>query len=268
MFVDKKVSKKELEKFINLQIKNKKVICVQCRYTMGEYNINTAATVQKLKVSQIKLNLLDKVIHILKFIPNIQLIGLTGSLAMSNAKEEDDIDIFIITRSNRLWVTRLLMLAVMQCLGLRRKRSMVKAKNKICLNLFFDEQNMSVPAIKKTIYGAHEVLQMKPLVNRNNSYENFLASNLWVYDFFPNALKKSIIKYKSNTKSIIFFKNKGSRWGNLVEQMAKKFQLHFINKHQTTELVTDTQLWFFPYDYEQKVREGMKEVIEKRKGYK
>jgi hypothetical protein len=42
--------------------------------------------------------------------------------------------------------------------------------------------------------------------------------------------------------------------GNFAELVLKTLQLSYINRHRTTEIITDTQLWFFPRDFEKKLR--------------
>ena len=39
-----------------------------------------------------------------------------------------------------------------------------------------------------------------------------------------------------------------------VESVLKKLQLFSINKHKTSELITDSQLWFHPEDFENKIK--------------
>lgn len=40
----------------------------------------------------------------------------------------------------------------------------------------------------------------------------------------------------------------------LLERLLKALQLFFIKKHKTTEIITDAQLWFFPDDFEKKMK--------------
>ncbi|HEX7542713.1 MAG TPA: hypothetical protein VF385_01370, partial [Patescibacteria group bacterium] len=227
-------------------------------------------------------------IGLLNLLPQIKLVGLSGSISMLNAKEDDDIDLFIITAKNRLFTGRLIALVLAQMLGLRRNRearvSQVAKnfdsspsfnnetmkqfnnhiRNKVCLNLFFDEANLKVPEFKQTEFVGHEVLQMKPIINRDQIYERFLQANKWVFKLFPNA-KNKISNFKfliSNQFQISNFKNsklnknsklKIENLGDWVEYQLKKFQLRLINKHKTSEIVTDSQLWFHPDDFEKKL---------------
>ena len=174
---------------------------------------------------------------------------------MMNAKEDDDFDLFIITAKSRIFTSRLIALVLAQSLGLRRSRDSESLlshgdyKNKVCLNLFFDESDLNIPESKKNYYVAHEVIQVKPLVSKNNVYELFLYSNKWVYDIFPNAQPQFHQTLQNDKRS----KSRMTFVGNYIELILKKVQKSIINRHKTTEIITDTQLWFFPEDFEEKL---------------
>src|SRR3989338_6207035 len=80
----------------------------------------------------------QKVAQILGKIPQVQLVGLSGSVAVANAKKSDDIDFFIITKAGNLWSGRILILIFLQILGVRRRFGEKNVANKICCNLLFD----------------------------------------------------------------------------------------------------------------------------------
>jgi len=270
---------------------------------------------KRKRISEHKVNLISTYIKLLSRFPQIKLVGLSGTVAMNNAKVNDDIDLFIITAENRLWTGRLVALMLSQLFNLRRKRSGniviasdqapngawergnlvtnktvynngiasssdvrrlprndIRVKNKVCLNLFFDESNLQVPKYKQTEYVAHEVLQMKPLISKDQVYERFLKANEWVFGFFPNAEKTSakfkvqnsklqfkIQNYPKNFKLLTLIFNFSLLIFNLlaegIETLIKNLQLMLINRHKTSEIITDTQLWFFPDDYELKIHE-------------
>ncbi len=268
------------------------------RYTPGKYHKNNIKDQKSnIKNFQIRENISvekrEKVklyIKLLSFFPQIKLIGLSGTVAMMNARDDDDIDLFIITAKNRLFTGRFIALFIAQVLGIRRsKKSLVrvfekpanarnlrlypylsnakwpfsnphtstfltestlKFRDKVCLNLFFDEKNLTVPDFKKTEYVAHEILQMKPLLDRENVYNRFLRANSWVYEIFPNALKKQEERNKKKEEKVI---NRRISFSNSLETLLKKIELIFINRHRTSEIITDSQLWFHPDDFEKKI---------------
>ena len=245
-FFPVKISKKELGSLIKAK-----------KYTPPQYSITRQISKKMLENWKFRTY-----IKFLSIFPQIKLIGLSGSIAMMNAKKNDDIDLFIITAKKRLFTARLLALVLAQLLNLRRSRESKTNhqslatnhyKGKVCLNLFFDESDLTVPKYKKTEFVAHEILQMKPIINKDNIYERFLQANRWVFELFPNA--QIVLKLK--TKNLKFNENlklKIKNFGDGVESLLKNLQLKLINKHRTTEIITDSQLWFHPKDFEKKMK--------------
>lgn len=229
--------------------------------TLGEYRIKIknlelrtknfqTERLKKKRISERKIEKIKKYVSLLARFPQIELIGLSGTVAMNNAQKKDDIDLFIITGENQLWTGRFIATFLALVLGIKRPRhinrdrlSAAHFKDKVCLNLFFDAGGLLIPKNKQTEYVAHEVLQMRPLVSKNQAYERFLAANNWVYRWFPNARPE---KRLINTDTV---PESSSSW---MEWLAKKLQLVLINRHRTTEMINDTQLWFFPDDFELK----------------
>lgn len=245
----------QLKKSLKMMKNVGKVVEKEQKYTLGEYSKNIDKTTQRALLSIQKKIQGMRYIKIISLIPHIRFIALSGSLSMNNAVKSDDIDLFIVAGRNRMWITRFMCITVAQLLGVRRKRRVGTAPDKICLNMFFDERDMLIPKVKQTHYGAHELLQMKPLFNRNMTYETLLHLNSWVFKLFPNASKYYILNNKNISKSIKKYQSKSSSIGNIIEQFLKHIQLIFINKHRTKERITDTQLWFFPHDYEKKLHD-------------
>ncbi len=131
-----------------------------------------------------KLKFAEKIAGILRLIPWIKLIGVTGALAMSNAEKEDDIDLLIITSKNRLWLTRGLVVSFLRLVGVYRQPG--KIKDKICPNMLLDEEHLALPEKERDLFSAHEVLQMKPLWQKEGTYQRFVRANQWSQEFLPN----------------------------------------------------------------------------------
>ncbi len=134
--------------------------------------------------SRKKLEIAEKVAGILRKIPWVKMIGVTGALAMENSNKEDDIDLFIITSKNRLWLTRGLVVTFLRLTGLYRRPG--KIKNKICPNMLLDEDHFEVPKNEQDLFSAHEVCQLKVIWEREGIYQKFLKENQWSKKFLPN----------------------------------------------------------------------------------
>jgi len=131
-------------------------------------------------------------IYLISKIPGVKLVGISGSLAMGNASQKDDIDLFIITRRNTLWITRFLVVFLMKILKQKREVSSKNVDNKICLNMFLDEDSLELD--KKNLYVAHEVIQMQTYFDKGEILNKFLNANSWIQSYFPNLIVKSSSK--------------------------------------------------------------------------
>jgi hypothetical protein len=109
-------------------------------------------------------------------LPFVRLVGVTGALAMNNARPDDDIDLFILVQPGRLWLCRLLVLGVVK---LAARRGYV-----LCPNFLLSTDHLWLS--ERNLFTAHEVVQMVPL-ERNPWYGAFIGANGWVADFLPNA---------------------------------------------------------------------------------
>lgn len=128
-------------------------------------------------------------------LPFIKLLGLTGSVSANNAKKNDDIDIFIITAPHTLWIARPIFLLYLEIRGIRRRRHtpLEDQKDLICPNLWLDSTNLKIRKQDQNLYTAHEVLQVKPIFDKSQTYQHFLATNSWVKRFLGNAYSLSIV---------------------------------------------------------------------------
>jgi hypothetical protein len=122
-------------------------------------------------------------------LPFVRLVGVTGALAMDNARPGDDIDLFILVQPGRLWLCRLLLLAIVK---LAARRGYVLCPNFI---LSTDQLRLS----ERNLFTAHEVVQMVPL-ERNHWYRAFIEANGWVADFLPNAFAGQTVEARPGSR--------------------------------------------------------------------
>ncbi|PIS13786.1 hypothetical protein COT65_02390 [Candidatus Shapirobacteria bacterium CG09_land_8_20_14_0_10_47_13] len=136
--------------------------------------------------SRPKMTIARRVAGRLKLIPTVKMVAVTGALAMNNADRNDDIDLLIVTGRNRLWLTRLLTIFLVELVAKRRRPNDKVVANKICLNMFLDEDCLAVPQNEQDLFSAHEVCQLRLLWDKNNCYQKFIKANLWSQKFLAN----------------------------------------------------------------------------------
>ncbi|NTU46086.1 hypothetical protein HGA88_00480 [Candidatus Roizmanbacteria bacterium] len=249
-FYPQKISRNSLKQIVN-DLVEKGVLIEQvvstnneAKYTLPQYGIFFKKAVKRRRISAKKRKTITRFISFSHYTPSIQFVGISGSVSMNNADVNDDIDLFIITKSGELWTGRALSLALAFILGKRRSRGVIVAKDRVCLNLFFDRAHLSIPKEKQTLYIAHEILQVKPILNKNGTYEQFLHENRWIQKYFPNVIVPRMHTRNHYQPSII---------STFVESCCRSIQWHIMKHHITKERISEGQLWFYPRDFEQQL---------------
>lgn len=181
-------------------------------------------------------------------IPGVMLIGVTGGLAMNNAAPEDDIDLFFITAPGAMWITRLLVTVAAELFSMRRHPRDTRVAGKVCLNMFMDGGNLSLPAEDRDLFAAHEVLQMEPVWETKGVYRKFLGANAWTRDFLPNAWEDRHAHRKTEGHAersydgiLLFFLR-------LAEPAARLLQLWYMDRRRTSEVIGKGMIRFHPKD--------------------
>jgi hypothetical protein len=114
--------------------------------------------------------------HIIKRFPFVRGVFVSGDLSKNVSTRSSDVDFFIITAPDRLWITRVLLTMFKRTFLLNRKRF-------FCLNTFATTDNLVLE--EQNIYLASEIATLKPLYN-GRLFREYLQANDWIWSFFPN----------------------------------------------------------------------------------
>ncbi len=138
-----------------------------------------------------------------RLVPFIRTIAVTGSVAYGSADRWDDIDLFIVTERNRLWLTALMALVfvrVSKLLGLRPHHL-----SPFCLSYVHDEEGFTEESQRNRSNPlfARELLKAKPIVGMDQ-YRKMLESNDWVANFYaaPYAAKLRALVEGNDSKRV------------------------------------------------------------------
>lgn len=197
------------------------------------------------RASTKKMALAKSAARVLRFLPTIRFVGITGSLAMGNARVSDDIDLMVITSPHTLWSSRMVGYLLLKLLGFRLRTPGDKnEKDKLCLNLWVDETALVWK--KRNAFTAHEICQVVSLVSKTKTYEVFLWQNKWVKAYWPNAVK--LTKPATSQRTYIF----GSVM-RFFEPLAFWLQRRYMQGKITNEVVTSNMALFHPLDLSKEV---------------
>lgn len=188
-FLDKPVEDAELQTAISGLVDKQHI------YKLDEfYSLQNDVTLaeRRRKGNQLAASLLargQKIANFLYGFPYVRSIGISGSVSKNFADEQSDIDYFIITKANRLWIARTI-------LHIFRKNPFLKHRHDhYCMNYFIDEADLVIA--EKNIYTATELYTIVPVAG-NGSMKTFFDTNNWAFGYFPN---KQLPVIKNEVKS-------------------------------------------------------------------
>lgn len=117
-----------------------------------------------------------KVAKLLSAFPYVKGIAVSGSLSKNFATDKTDIDFFIVTGANRLWIARTFM-------HLYKKLTFLSGhQHWYCMNYYVDEAEPEI--VEKNIFTAMEIITLVPMQGQS-SLDNFTTGNSWVKNYFP-----------------------------------------------------------------------------------
>ncbi|MFH1129332.1 MAG: nucleotidyltransferase domain-containing protein [Patescibacteria group bacterium] len=212
--------------------------------------------IERQKISDRMWQRSRKIIKWLQIIPNIKLILMNGSVAIYNAKKESDIDLLIVAKNKRIWLTRFLVTIFFQIIGQRRHGN--KIANKFCLNHYTVDNNLKMNSVSLCI--AHLCAHLVPILELEQGiYNRFQFENRWVgnYLYFYN-LEKLNNRQKIKDNKILKFVRKfqeiilNTFIGTIFEKTLRFFQIRHIKRHPLLNqkggqiVFNDMQLEFHP----------------------
>ncbi len=122
--------------------------------------------------------------------PYVRGVAVSGSLSKNYADEEADIDFFIITKTNRLWIARTI-------LHLFKKFTFLFGKQHYyCMNYFVDEEALIIQ--ERNIYIATELVTLFPVAGFR-AMNKFFEVNNWASEWFPGYMPEWDLNYFEKT---------------------------------------------------------------------
>lgn len=188
-----------------------------------------------------RLKRTKKYLSKIKYIPFIAGLALGGSEAITNSREGSDIDIFVLTKPNRIWLARLFLSAFFQIFGVRRHGR--KTANRFCLNHYI-EQGKRLNR-EQHIYSAVEYTSLIPYYGAEEIYQFQQANLFWMKEYLAQP---QLVKYTTPKASKIkhflewALDNKA---GDLLEKISGKLQTKKIHLQDSIVLEKD-ELAFHP----------------------
>lgn len=200
LFNSIKVSHSAIENELEILLSNNNVFRIGEFYSLHNNNLLAERRRNGNLLAAEHLKTAHRVAGFLSKFPYVKAIAVSGSLSKNFATDKTDIDFFIITAANRLWIAR-------TCMHLYKKLTFLRNRqNWFCMNYYVDEHAMEIE--EKNIFTAIEIATLLPMYGKE-CLEEFMEKNKWKNSFFP-------LKHFSNTASAGLSKN---LFGKLIESI-------------------------------------------------
>ena len=244
------VNKNSFNKALNQMIREKKIEAKnRYHFLIGRKKI-VSERLERERISIGKLEVAKKAANILSFIPTIKLIGISGSLSLKNAQAIDDIDFFIITTHDSLWITRFSVNVLLLLTGYKRSIQDLHGMNLVCPNLFLSEDNLLLSSMRRNLFSAREIAQLYLLLDRDSMYKKFLSANFWVKNYLANVkIPKSPARRDPALREKISLKK--DTWERFLDSLDKIFyatQFLYMSNRITGEEIRRKAAYFHPQD--------------------
>ncbi len=172
---------------------------------------------KRYRASKHKIDIVRRFVGFARFIPWIQRIFACNSLGFLNARQESDIDLFIVTRRGRIWSTRFFTVMLAKLFG---RPTPAHTKDALCLSFFAVEgANMKKAALgQDDVYFRNWLMHLLPLYER----KEVKHAGMGVGNFFERILRA--VQLKIMPAHLRSMANKGT--GVVITDEFLKFHDH------------------------------------------
>lgn len=198
--------------------------------------------------------------------PYVKGVGVSGSLSKGYYDNDSDIDFFVITKSDKLWICRTLLM-------LYKKIFLLNSRKYFCVNYFVSENQLEIE--EKNRFTATELKTLIPLQGKS-VFEEFYKANTWVLSYFskfePSLEKVTDFKKPIIPKLLTFILN--NKMGDYIDFMFKKItfrkwqsKFNFLNNEDFNIALKSTKniSKHHPSNFQKKVILALNDKIEEVK---
>lgn len=142
----------------------------------SDYSLITRRRQGNAKAKKL-LKTAEKIAAFLSHFPFVRGVAVSGSLSKHFADERSDIDFFIITEKNKLWIARTFMHFF------KKLSFLINKQHWFCMNYYVDNEVMQIK--EKNRYTAIELVTIIPYSGKSD-FQEFYTQNMWSKQFLPN----------------------------------------------------------------------------------
>lgn len=140
---------------------------------------------ERYLIAEPKLKKAKRFIRYLRHLGGVSGVAISNTLALHHSRAEADIDLFVITRSGKIWSARFWSILPLYIFG--KRPTSQSTRDKFCLSFWVDEKNLDISPwkLERDIYYIYWLATLMPIYG-NGVFDKFWQENKWIYDFLPN----------------------------------------------------------------------------------
>lgn len=188
---------------------------------------------ERVRLAHRKWKRAKRAIALLRHIPFLEAVFVSGSLSIGNTDELSDLDVIIVVRAGHIWSVRFLTSLVLAFIRMRRTYTDTIAPDKICPNHFITDESLRIPF--QSLYTAQLYANLVPVfVSRAELQEQFQMQNEWLFHYLYHWQMDEAL-FISRRYHFRFVQWVGEKLlfgtiGKNAERFAKKYQEQLIAK--------------------------------------
>lgn len=172
---DVKINEQQFEVALSNLVYSNRINLINDKISLNYHNIN----IYKKEIKKVDKKKIKRTLRIIKNIPFITCICFSGGTANYGIENHDDIDLFIITKPDSLYLVYLTIHILSKIFKLRKQ---------LCANFLIGETYLEIKD-QRDYYTAHQIVSLIPIKN-SKMLDLFRQNNSWVNELFPNFNSK------------------------------------------------------------------------------
>lgn len=206
------------------------------------------------KIIELKLDIAKKNLNILYVFNWVKFIGVSGSVAAGFAKQEDDIDVFIVVKNGCAWIYRGV-LAVRNIFNhvIRTKRDGEHVQDLFCVNFIVEERGL---LFDSDMFNFHELMYLIPVYNPKY-LKKIYGKNIWLKEVYmiDRRLMKTQKEIDNDVNILFRFMN---RCAFLLQLVYMLFTGHRPEIGRLFSNYSNGKIEFFPSYYKKRILDGLR----------
>lgn len=186
-----------------------------------------------------KMEIAKRAIQKMRWIPFVRAVFVCNTLGVQIAREEGDIDVFIVAEKGRIWIVRFCALVLFALLGMRAGRG--HTQDKICLSFYVTRDALDMSALQlgePDIYLVYWLQSLVPVYDPHHLYHEIQKVNQWMRQYVGEEVSYELLRrWRVDdtvvTKGVRRFREfiLGGSFGDVIQEILKHIQMKRIDKN-------------------------------------